>query len=268
MREQQGVPVPVPLRAHRPDVQTQGTSRHRVGTSSGIHPEDRPHLTDERRPTNRQPVYDDEDDDALYETRLPNSTRRYAAPATQPPPRTVMRVTRHQGLPPTQYAHAPTTYEQPEQTPVHQRKGGIHLLVYVGVAMLCMLVGWIVLSSLAQWVQLQRDNWQYGVPRTFQIDADVRHGGMNHFTVENLQGHILIYEVQLTDMAKPHLYVGPTFSGAGTELQPATISFEDINGDGYPDMIITVGNGRYILMNDHSAFRPVNSSDHISGKGV
>jgi hypothetical protein len=222
------------------------------------------HQTDEHRPTNKQPVYD-EDNDALYDTHIPTSTRRYTAPATKPPPRTVMRVTRHQGRPPTQRAiQAPTLYEQP---PVQQRR--IHFLVYVGVAMVCMVMGWWVLSNLVQWWEFQQDNWHYGTPRTFQIDADVKHGGMSHFTVENLNGHILIYEVQLTDMTKPHLYIGPTFSGAGTELQPATISFEDINGDGYPDMIITVGNGRYILMNDHSAFRPVNSSDHIlSGKGV
>jgi hypothetical protein len=263
LREQQAVHT---LRAHRrPDVQE--ASRHRVGTSSGVHPEDYPYQTDERRPTNKQPVYDD-DDDALYDTHVPTSTRRYTAPATKPPPRTVMRVTRHQGRPPTQPAiQAPTIYEQTEQAPVQQRR--IHFLVYVGVAMVCMVMGWWVLSNLVQWWQFQQDNWHYGTPRTFQIDADVKHGGMSHFTVENLNGHILIYEVQLTDMTKPHLYIGPTFSGAGTELQPATISFEDINGDGYPDMIITVGNGRYILINDHSAFRPVNSSDHIiSGKGV
>ncbi len=57
-------------------------------------------------------------------------------------------------------------------------------------------------------------------------------------------------------------------SGAGADLQPATISFPDLNGDGYPDMVITIGNGRYVLINDHRAFRPVNASDHISETGV
>ncbi len=269
MREQLAVHT---LRAHRPDVQTRGASRQRVGTSSGIHPEDSPHQTDERQRTNRQPVYDDvEDDDAIYTTRLPTSTRRYA-PATTPPPQTVMRVTRHQGPPPKQpaaYMQAPA-YHQPEQAPIsEQRKPRFHFSVYIGAGMVVMVIGWIALSSLAQWWQFQQDTLHYGMPRTFQVDADVRHGGISHFTVENIQGHIFIYEVQLSNPTKPHLYLGPIFSGAGAETQPATISFEDLNGDRYPDMVIAAGTGRYPLINDQSAFRPVNSSDHlISGKGV
>src|SRR5438552_12264523 len=151
MREQQGVNTNVVLRAHRPDVQTQGPSRHHVGTSNGIHPEDHPHLTNERRSINKQPAYD-ADDDAIYNTRLPNSARRYAPTTT--PPRTVMRVTRHQEPPSKQRA-----------TPVQkqQRPGHLHVSVYIGVAMLCMLIGWIALTTIAQWWQVQQDNWAYGV---------------------------------------------------------------------------------------------------------
>jgi hypothetical protein len=251
MREQPGVPRNFVQRAHRADVQT--AQRNRVS------------------PTNRQPIYDDEyDDDAIYTTRLPNSTRRYAAPTTTPSPHTVMRVTTHKGPPPVQRtSRTQAPYQEPDLVYAPPEKRRVHGLVYVGIGMVCMVVGWWALSSLAQWWQFQQNNWHYGTPRTFQVDADVRHGGMSHFTVENLNGHILIYEVQLSDMSKPHLYLGPVFSGAGSEFQPATISFEDINGDSYPDMVIAVGTGRYPLINDHSAFRQVNSSDHlISGKGV
>ncbi len=266
LKEQKAVHT---LRAHRPETQTQGASRHHVGTSSGIHPEDRPFLTNERQPPYRQPVYEDGDDDALYTTRMPTSARRYA-PATTPP-RTIMRVTTHQGPPPKRasriHPQAPT-YEEPEQAPIHQSMWRLHPSVYVGLAMLVMLIGWIALSSLAQWWQVQQDTLHYGTPRTFQVDADVKHGGMSHFTVENLNGHIVIYELVVTNMEKTHLYLGPVLSGAGANLQPVTISFANLNGDGYPDMVITIGNGRYLLINDHSAFRPVNSSDHISEIGV
>src|SRR5437762_3533269 len=68
MREQSGVPTSFTRRAPRSDVQT--ASRHRVGTSHGVHPEDLPYQTDERRASYRQPHYDDpEEDEALYETR-------------------------------------------------------------------------------------------------------------------------------------------------------------------------------------------------------
>lgn len=266
MKEQHAIHT---LRAHRADVQTQGASRHHMGTSSGMHPEDRPFLTNERRPTNR-PIYDDrEDEDALYPTRMPTSTRRYI-PATTPP-RTVMRVTRHPGPPPMHrasrtHSQAPI-YEEPEQAPLRRRRGRVHPSIYVGLAMLTMLIGWIALSSFSHWWQVQQDTLHYGMPRTFQFDADVRHGGMSHFTVENLGGHIVIYELVVTTMEQPRLFLGPVLSGAGADLQPATISFADLNGDGYSDMVITIGNGRYPLINDHHGFRPVNASDHLSGIG-
>jgi hypothetical protein len=272
LREQPGVPARfAPLRAHRPDAQTQEASRHAVGTSSGLHPEDRPYLTDEHQPINRQPVsHDDEDDDRLYDTRLPTSARRYAAPTTMPA-RTVMRVTRHQGPPPpiqrASRVQAPA-YEEPQQAPISQRNGRVHPTVYIGVAMLIMIVGWMALSSLLQWWQVQQDTWHYGTPRTFQIDADVRHGGSSHFLVVNLHGHILITEMQVDALQKTKVYTGPVFSGAGTDLEPATISFQDVNGDGYPDMIIAVGTGRYLLINDHHGFRPATSTDTINGKGI
>ena len=67
-----------------------GASPHRAGHSTGIHPEDRPRLTDEQRPRqqSQRPVqyqFDDgtEDDDALYDTPIPNSARRYQVPVTQ-----------------------------------------------------------------------------------------------------------------------------------------------------------------------------------------
>jgi hypothetical protein len=269
MRQQKGVPAIFPVPIRRAHADTTGTARHSVGTSSGLHPEDHPYLTDERRPVNRQPVYAEEGgDDRLYDVRVPTSARRYAAPTTAPP-RTVMRVTRHQGslsIQRASRAQAPA-YEEPHQAPIgHQRQGRVHPTVYIGVAMLVMIVGWMALSSLLQWWQVQQDTWHYGYPRTFQIDADVRHGGISHFIVVNLHGHILITEMQVDALQKTKVYVGPVFSGAGTDLQPATIHFQDVNGDGYPDLILAVGTGRYLFINDHSGFRPSTPADKLTGE--
>jgi hypothetical protein len=268
MREQSGVPETFPVPTRRAHADATGAARHTVGTSSGLHPEDRPYLTDERRPINKQPVYaEEDDDDRLYDVRVPTSARRYAAPTTSAP-RTVMHITRHQGPPPIQRAsrvQSPTS-EEPQQAPISQRKGRLHPTVYVGVAMLVMIVGWMALSSLLQWWQVQQDNWHYGMPRTFQIDADVRHGEVSHFIVVNLHGHILVTEMQVNNLQKTKVYTGPAFSGAGTDLEPATIHFQDVNGDGYPDMIIAVGTGRYLLMNDHSGFRPSTPADKLTGE--
>jgi hypothetical protein len=131
--------------------------------------------------------------------------------------------------------------------------------------MITMLVLWVAASSLTQWWHIQQDAWQYGYPRTFQCDADVKHGGVSHFIVVNLHGDILITEIRKNNLAQTKIYQGPVFEGPGTDLEPATISFQDINSDGFPDMIIAVGNGRYILINTGSAFRQTTPADKING---
>ncbi len=270
MREQKGVPATFAVPQRRAHADTTGAARHSVGTSSGLHPEDRPSLTDERRPINRQPLYaDDEDDDRLYDVRLPTSTRRYAAPMTSAP-RTMVRVTRHQGPPPMQRAsraYCPAS-EEPEQTPLPQRRRRFHPTVYIGTVMLIMIGGWMAVSSLLQWWQIQEDTWHYGYPRTFQTDANVGHGGISHFIVVNLHGHIIITELQENALQKTKVYAGPVFSGPGTDLAPATISFQDVNGDGSPDLIIAVRTGRYLFINDHHAFRPATPADKVTIGGL
>ena len=74
MRVQRGVPATFPVPTQRAHANTTGAARHSIGTSSGLHPEDHPYQTDERRPINRQPVYaEEEDDDRLYDVRVPTS---------------------------------------------------------------------------------------------------------------------------------------------------------------------------------------------------
>jgi hypothetical protein len=63
MRVQRGVPATFPVPTQRAHANTTGAARHSIGTSSGLHPEDHPYQTDERRPINRQPVYAEEEDD-------------------------------------------------------------------------------------------------------------------------------------------------------------------------------------------------------------
>jgi hypothetical protein len=181
-----------------------------------------------------------------------------------------MRVTEHQA-PPTPRASRQTTQarQQIKHPPVkQQRQWHAHWLFYVGAVMLAALVLSIAASSLAQWWHVQQDTWSYGYPRTFQCDADVEHGGISHFTVENLNGHIIIIETQINNLAQTKIYQGPVFEGPGTDLLPATISFKDVNGDGYPDLILAVGTGRYIFINDHTGFRPTTPADKINGISI
>lgn len=109
MREQIARHTSVPARAsRRPDVHA--SSPNGAGHESGLHNEDQPYLTDEQaarhtrsqRPMQQQPLQrrmppapaDEEEDAAVYSTRLPSSTRRYGdAPAPAAPQRqSAMRV--------------------------------------------------------------------------------------------------------------------------------------------------------------------------------
>ncbi|HEU5230690.1 MAG TPA: VCBS repeat-containing protein [Ktedonobacteraceae bacterium] len=219
----------------------------------------------------RRPAYlpaDVLDDDALYTRRAPNSVRRYATtfPASIQP-RVAIRVTRHQEPPPIQRASRLTALDPqtaPARPHAHWR---LHWLASVGLGMLATLLLAGILSALLHWWQGEQDSMQYGYPRTFQCDQDVRHGGISHFIAENLHGHIFIIEMQPGGLTRTKIYQGPVLLGEQTDLQPVTITFQDVNGDGYPDLIVTVNQQHSIFINDQTAFRPATPADHLTGIG-
>ena len=81
-----------------------------------------------------------------------------------------------------------------------------------------MLLGGILVNIVINWVHVTWDDWHYGRPRTYQTDADVGHGGVSHFTVENLGGHIFVIEIPVNDPKKYHLNVGPAITGGDASL--------------------------------------------------
>jgi len=142
-----------------------------------------------------------------------------------------------------------------------------HWSVYVGLAMLVMLVGWIALSSLASWWQVTQDDWHYGRPRTFQIDAVVGHADSpahpSHFIALNLQRHVEIFEMPGGDAAKTKVYMGPVLIGQGQDLAVVKLSFKDANGDGKPDMIVSIEGSRFVFINANGGFRPAQSGENV-----
>jgi len=128
---------------------------------------------------------------------------------------------------------------------------GFHWLVWVGLAMFIMLLGWLCLSALSSWWSVKLDDWHYGMPRTYQTDAVVGHGDSaehpSHFIAVNLKGQILVMEVPGADPSKSQIYIGPRLFGAGEDLAPVTLSFEDCNGDGKPDLNIHIEGSEKII---------------------
>ena len=224
-----------------------------------------PPVQERRQDTYRQPVYtDDVDEDALYETRMPNSTRRYV----EAPPRTVMRVTHHQVPPRASLRQAPTQDEQdiPARQPITSRQHPrVHWLVPVGVGMVLMLVLYLAGSAVYAWGVDQYNTLHYGYPRTFQYDANVQHGGMSHFIVVNLHGHVFMTEILASDPGNTKIYVGPVITGAGADRDPVTISFQDMNKDGRPDILLKIGTTVYLWLNTGQEFRPAAQQSTSAG---
>jgi hypothetical protein len=215
---------------------------HRAGHYSGLHPEDQPYTSTQI-----------DDDDRIYNTRLPSSARRYQ---TDVDGRVIQQGNRRIVI---HNAPPPRRGQEPEyETEPARPRRRVHWLVYIGLAMFIMILGWITFNALSNWWQTTQDDWHYGRPRTFQIDAVVGHhdsaSNPSHFIATNLNGKITIIEIPGGDASHSVIYIGPALLGQGQDLTPVTISFNDVNGDGKPDMILHVLNQNIIFLNNGSKF--------------
>ena len=134
--------------------------------------------------------------------------------------------------------------------------------------MIVMLALWVLGNLAVNWWNVTQDDWHYGRPRTFQIDAVVGHNDSpanpSHFIALNLNRHTLIIEFPGCDATKAKDYLGPTLFGDGQNLTPVTLSFKDVNGDGKPDMLIHIQDQTIVFLNDGSQFRPLKPGEHLS----
>jgi hypothetical protein len=206
-----------------------------------------------------------EEDDSLYEPpRMPISARRYHY---------VPEVVYTEGNTRIHVRHQPPPASRQRDTDEtalgrrRRRRTGPHWLLFVGAAMLAMLALWIAGEAAVSWWQLPQDDATYGRPRTFQVDAVVGHGDSpenpSHFLAVNYRRHILIMEMPGGDAAKMKVYLGPVLIGDGQDLTPVTLTFEDVNGDGKPDMLVHIGDQTIVFLND-GAFRPQKPGDTIN----
>ena len=110
---------------------------------------------------------------------------------------------------------------------------------------------------------MTQDDWHYGRPRTFQIDAVVGHNDSpshpSHFIAMNLNRRVLIIELPGGDSSKAKIFNGPVLIGPGQDLAPVTLTFQDVNGDGLVDMIVNVQDAHFVYINAKGTFLPARS---------
>lgn len=134
-----------------------------------------------------------------------------------------------------------------------------HWLAVFGTGMLVMVLIFMAINEIGSTWQAHQLDAQYGMPRTYQVDAVVGHNGdsaahPSHFTFVNLHATIIITEFPAGDAAKAIVYTGPPLIGDNAESIPVTGFFQDRNGDGKPDMIVQVINQQFVYLNTGSKF--------------
>lgn len=152
-----------------------------------------------------------------------------------------------------------TTRLPPKPTRVLPRERlGFRWLLFVGIGMGIMILGWLMIGTLGNWWQTQQDDWHYGRPRTYQVDAVVGHGDSashpSHYIALNLNRQVLVIEIPGGDPSKARIYIGPTLMGDGQDLIPVTLTFEDKDGNGKLDLVIHIGDQEVVFHNDGTRF--------------
>jgi hypothetical protein len=155
---------------------------------------------------------------------------------------------------PVPQAGLPMPLSQPYTNDLPRQKRRYHWLFWIGLCFCTMLLGWTLLTALSSFFQQKRNDIVYGTPRTFQIDAMVGHyGRMSHFTAINLNGYIEIFETQEAHPEVAKIYV-PTAIRINP-LDPVTLSFQDVTGNGKLDMIISSPSFQAVMFNNGATFQ-------------
>ena len=136
-----------------------------------------------------------------------------------------------------------------------QPKKRVHWLMLLGIAIFVMILGWIALTAIGNWWQGVINNITYGMPRTYQTDANVGHNGrMSHFIAVNLAGDVEVIETQRGHPEASKIYTVITMSADQAAI-PVTISFQDLNGDGKIDALIHYGGTEIPMYNNGTGFQ-------------
>jgi hypothetical protein len=202
--------------------------------------------------------YDLEEGDEYYQSRLPTSSRRYQVSPEEVYQNGNTRLhVRYVDVPKRKSRQPQLPPERKRQTeeyaavPPSTRQGRrLHPLVWFGIFGVFLVLGWFGLNAVTSWYQGVQNDLTYGKQRHFEINAVVGHSDSannpSHFTAENNNGQIIVFELPGNNVSKAKIYQIETVPGnAGNP--PVKLSFQDMNGDGRLDMLVQIGDNSATL---------------------
>lgn len=251
----------VPLRRHRPvqqPLRTQAAQRHACADED----EDEDAVRGGARPG-----FADEDDEQDRRTTPTRQRKTDATSLIYTGPGNLGSVTRR-------YTdqHGNTVIEQgrrryvlhTEQGRPRSRSGRrrINGLFVFGLGMLVMIALMTAGSAISRHQQEADQQAAFAHPLITEQFAVVGHNDdsasrPSFFEFINLQGRVLIVELPAGDPAKALIYTGPQILGQQAYTQQITGTFEDVNGDGRVDLLVSVGDQQQItFLNTGTKFVP------------
>ncbi len=137
------------------------------------------------------------------------------------------------------------------------------LLLLAGAGLAALVALYVALSAAVGFAQVTLDDIRYGRPRTTQMDLYAGHTGEapgqpSHFLALNLDRRVVVIELPGGDPQHALTITGPYLFGAGEDLTPVQLSAADVNGDGAPDLLLTVKNEQLVYINE-----PAKSTFHL-----
>src|SRR6266849_5069926 len=128
---------------------------------------------------------------------------------------------------------------------------------YFGLGMFLFLAGFLIwnLWIVPTYTNLQTQ-WHYGDARVSVLMEDVGHGGVSGFLAFDNGGEVIVVEI----VGKPARYIvysGLTLIGSDSANRVVNMRVEDVNGDGKPDLVLSIVGeaGNVVLFNTGTRFQ-------------
>jgi hypothetical protein len=141
----------------------------------------------------------------------------------------------------------------------------LNTFIYLITGLLALLAIYAIMGHVVTWGRERIDDFRYGTPRTFHMEAVVGMGdnesSPSHFIAMNLNRQVVVLQIPGGDTSQTRTITGPYLVGAGEDKTPVLLSFEDVNRDGTRDMVVNVKNEAIVFLNRDGQFQEMSPEE-------